>query len=116
MIEATCHCGAIEVRVTVAPSEVTECTCSICRRYGVLWAYYPRSDVRISGGATDQYMWGDRNIAFHRCQQCGCVIHWSPEDPLMDRMGVNARLMDMEILQAARVRHFDGAVTERYLD
>lgn len=31
-------------------------------------------------------------------------------------MGVNARLMDLDILRVARVRHLDGAVTERYLD
>jgi hypothetical protein len=31
-------------------------------------------------------------------------------------MGVNARLMNLETLKAARIRHLDGAVTERYLD
>jgi hypothetical protein len=29
-------------------------------------------------------------------------------DPEVDVMGVNARLMDPEILSAARVRHSDG--------
>ena len=29
-----------------------------------------------------------------------------------DRMGVNARLMDPEVLAAARVRHLDGADTD----
>lgn len=28
-------------------AEVTECNCSICRRYGVLWAYYPPDRVRV---------------------------------------------------------------------
>jgi len=31
-------------------------------------------------------------------------------------MGVNARLMDPEILAGARVRHRDGADTNRYTD
>ena len=31
-------------------------------------------------------------------------------------MGVNARLMEPAVLAAARVRHLDGAGTERYVD
>jgi hypothetical protein len=31
-------------------------------------------------------------------------------------MGVNARLMDPEVLAAARVRHLDGADTDLYTD
>jgi hypothetical protein len=33
-----------------------------------------------------------------------------------DRMAVNARLMDPEVLSGARVRHLDGADTEEYID
>jgi hypothetical protein len=31
-------------------------------------------------------------------------------------VGVNARLMEREVLAAARVRYLDGAGTERYVD
>jgi hypothetical protein len=31
-------------------------------------------------------------------------------------MGVNARLIDPDLLAKARVRHLDGAVTDEYLD
>jgi hypothetical protein len=31
-------------------------------------------------------------------------------------MGVNARLMNPDVLAAARVRKLDGAVSEKYLD
>ena len=113
---ATCHCSAVRLTCEPAPVEVTECNCSICRRYGVLWAYYEPAQVRIEGGATDVYMWDDRSIGFHRCAACGCVTHWSAVDPGRNRMGVNARLMDPEVVAAARVRHLDGAVSERYLD
>ncbi|MFC0009789.1 GFA family protein [Devosia nitrariae] len=44
-VEASCHCGPVRLIVQAAPSEITECNCSICRRYGVLWAYYPKSAV-----------------------------------------------------------------------
>jgi hypothetical protein len=116
MIRASCHCGAVFLDVDTAPAEVTDCTCTICRRYGVLWAYYPPQAVRIGGTPTQTYMWGDRSLAFHRCAHCGCVTHWAAVDPQLGRMGVNARLMHLAVLAQARVRHLDGAVTEKYLD
>ena len=107
MIEATCHCGAVKIEVETAPAQVTSCNCSICRRTGVLCAYYTLGQARISG-QTDTYQWGDRDITFHRCKTCGCQTHWSPNIDI-DRMGVNARLMAPEIVGAATVRKFDGA-------
>ena len=116
-VAASCHCGACVVAVAAAPVEVTDCNCSICRRYGVLWAYYKPADVDLSGvGATDTYAWADRSIAFYRCAACGCVTHWAAVNPARQRMGINARLLPSDVLAAARVRLLDGAVTEAYLD
>lgn len=115
-IEASCHCGAVRLEITTAPEALTECNCSICRRYGALWAYYSPKQVRlvVPAGATDSYSWGDRTIDFHRCKTCGCVTHWAAKDPQLDRMGVNARLMDPEVLRPLRIRKLDGAVTGKY--
>jgi hypothetical protein len=113
MIEAVCHCGAVRIEVPRAPDEVKECNCSICRRTGALLAYYSPKDVRVipPSGATDLYMWGDREIEFHRCKVCGNFTHWSPVDKSLDRMGVNARLMPPELLADIRILKFDGANT-----
>lgn len=113
MIEAICHCGAVHVQVPQAPEEVKECNCSICRRTGALLAYYSPKDVQVipESGATDIYMWGDREIEFHRCKVCGNFTHWSPVDKSYDRMGVNARLMPPELLADIRILEFDGADT-----
>ena len=117
MVEASCHCGAVRFEIDAAPIEVTDCNCSICRRYGVLWAYYSPTQVyRTAPGATDIYMWDDRSLEFHRCAVCGCVTHWAAVDPARDKMGINARLLDLAVLARARVRRLDGAVTERYVD
>jgi hypothetical protein len=116
MIESSCHCGAVRLQIETAPEQVTDCNCSICRRYGVLWAYYSPAQVRIHSGGTDIYMWDDRAIEFHRCKTCGCVTHWAPVDKSIDRMGVNARLMPPDVRAAARVRRLDGADTGKYLD
>jgi len=111
VIEASCHCGAVRLEIDSPPAaEVNDCHCSICRRYGTLWAYYEPKRVRVlpSEPPTDVYVWGDRTLETHRCGECGCVSHWVAMDPGVDVMGVNARLMDPEVLAAARVYHSDG--------
>ena len=116
MVAASCHCGKITLTLPAAPEQVTSCNCSICRRYGRLCAYYRPAEVRVSGETTT-YMWGEKSIAFHRCPTCGCHTHWTavPEGAI-DRMGVNARMLMPEVLARAKVRHFDGADTWKYLD
>jgi hypothetical protein len=118
VVTASCHCGSIRIDIDSPPTEVTDCNCSICRRYGALWAYYSLRQVRFTPAdpRTDVYMWDDRSLQFHRCKICGCVTHWAPVDKAHDRMGINARLMDLPVLGAARVRRLDGANSERYLD
>ena len=117
-IDASCHCSAVCLEIQTPPETVTDCNCSICRRYGVLWAYYSPTQVRViaASDATDIYTWDDRSIEFHRCRICGCITHWAAVDGRVDRMGVNARLMKPDVLAAARVRKLDGAVSEKYLD
>jgi hypothetical protein len=114
--ESTCVCGAVRLEIRRAPQEVTDCNCSLCRRYGVLWAYYSLKDVRVTGGATEFYARGERGAEFHRCKACGCVTHYVLVDKTRDRIAVNARLLAPEVLAAARVRPFDGAATWKYLD
>ena len=108
MIDASCHCGAVRLEVASAPQEITDCNCSICRRYGALWAYSNPRDVAVTG-ATDVYNWGHKDIEFHRCRICGCVTHWAPADHTHPRMGVNTRLMAPEVRAAATIRQLDGA-------
>lgn len=118
MPELTCHCGAVRIDVETAPTEVTSCNCSICRRTGALMAYYSPRQVRFTPSVppTDTYMWGDNSMAFHRCKTCGCHTHWQAVDPAYDRMGVNMRLADPKVLANVRIRPFDGADTWKFLD
>ncbi|WP_163268771.1 GFA family protein [Chelativorans alearense] len=119
MLEATCHCGAVKIRVSVEPAWLNECNCSICRRLGTLWAYYHPSEATFVEGAgtTAAYLWGDRGLEFHHCPTCGCTTHWEPvRKEGAERMAVNARLMDPKAIAGIRVRHFDGAESWKYLD
>jgi hypothetical protein len=70
------------------PREVTDCNCSICPRYGVLWAYYEPGEVVVRGlEHTEVYLWVERKTAFHRCRTCGCVTRWSGVHPDRRHMG-----------------------------
>ena len=116
---ATCHCGAVSVEAPRKPRRLTSCNCSVCRRYGTLWAYYPVAQVKVSAapGATQAYVWGDKSLEFVRCATCGCITHWQPIGPVPgSRMGVNARNFDPGAVLGVRVRTLDGANTWRFLD
>ncbi|XOV87987.1 MAG: GFA family protein [Pseudomonadota bacterium] len=94
---ATCHCGTVVMVLAHKPTEVFECNCSICRRLGVLWAYYPCDHVLFEKGSgkTKVYLWNHKIIEFHSCATCGCTTHWIAVDKnFRERMGINARLID----------------------
>ena len=97
-VTATCHCGNITVVAPHRPVKINECQCTICRRYASAWAYYNPRDVKITitdPSADSKYIWGDKEIEFHFCRVCGCVMHWLP---IADgtKMGVNTRAMKPE--------------------
>lgn len=119
MVKASCHCGAVEFQVARKPRVLCDCNCSICRRYGTLWAYYTHRTFRVLRGRRrlKHYMWGDRMLKFFRCGTCGCVTHYELAQRRPDStVGVNANLMDPKAVAGARIRRFDGAKTWKYLD
>lgn len=119
VIESSCHCGAVKLQVeSEVPDALTDCNCSICRRYGSLLAYFNPAKVKILAAkeATDEYFYGNKGLAFVRCKTCGCLSHWRSLDPKAERMGVNARLFTNVEFAKIRIRHFDGADTWTYID
>jgi hypothetical protein len=119
VIVASCHCGRIQLEVARAPRTLTSCNCSVCRRYGALWAYYKAGAVRLRYRRRDveTYAWGDRMLRFVRCRTCGAVLHHERARKTRDSIvGVNARLFEPAAVAKARIRHLDGAQTWRYLD
>lgn len=118
MLTATCHCNAVKVEVPREPEMLTECNCSICRRYGVLWAYYKDSEVTLTAapGATDEYVWGEKTQKFIRCRHCGCVMQWKKFAVDADtNTGVNARNFEPSIVEKTETHLLDGADTWEYL-
>jgi hypothetical protein len=118
-LHGSCHCGAVRLALPVAPEEATSCNCSMCRRTGGLWAYYPFGTVSIQGHPdnTEGYAWGDRTLTTFRCRHCGIVTHWEPLEPAPGaRHGVNLRNFEPVLLESVTVRRFDGADTWKMLD
>jgi len=119
MLTGTCHCGAVRIEFPRRPRMLTNCNCSICRRYCTLWAYYKASDVRVvcKSGATESYSWGRKALRFVRCTTCGCVTNWKRARPRkVTYMGVNMRNFEPSALDGVRIRLLDGADTWKYLD
>ncbi|OQO15100.1 hypothetical protein B0A48_00482 [Cryoendolithus antarcticus] len=99
-LKATCHCGVVTLEVPHRPREINECQCTICRRYGAAWAYYPPKEVKITvkdGSPTKAYVWGDKESEFHFCSVCGCDMYWKAIEDRPE-MGVNTRMMDPDEL------------------
>jgi hypothetical protein len=53
MLRGSCHCGAVSWTLAGDPGRATICNCTLCRRYGVLWAYdYENERACVSGHST----------------------------------------------------------------
>jgi hypothetical protein len=110
VIEGSCHCGAVHWTFEGVPESATACNCTVCRRYGVLWAYdYDNEGIRVSG-QTQVYAPG-KHLGFHFCPHCGCVVYWRALSAGTDgrrRIAVNLRLAEPEAVGAIVIDHFDG--------
>jgi hypothetical protein len=117
-VTGACHCGKVQIALPYAPQVVTNCNCSLCRRYGGLWGYYKVGEVKVTGQEhTQAYIWGDRMLATHRCRDCGCITHWTPiESHPEARMGVNIRNFDPVLAGDVTIRCFDGADSWTFVD
>ena len=114
-IKGSCHCGAVHFTVNSDPQFLVECNCSVCRRYGTLWAHSRRSpNIEIHhNNQTSQYIWGDKEIAFHFCKACGCLTHWQS---LTDsECAVNMRMCEPAERAQFPIRKFDGADSWKFL-
>ena len=113
MLEGACHCGKVRWRFDDVPESATACNCTVCRRYGVLWAYDFVDEAIHVSGETKAYERGDA-IEFHFCPECGCVAFWRGKCLQPDgrrRIAVNLRLAEPDTVADIAVEHFDGLDT-----
>lgn len=121
MYTASCHCGTVKLELQTKPRQLTQCNCSLCRRYGALWAYFQRRRVRVMAKRSDLavYSWLGQRFEFFRCATCGCVTHYQRTERRADGsdMGaVNLRNIDNPtIIAHVPIRLLDGASSWRAL-
>ncbi len=110
-MELTCHCGNIKIKAAM-PKDIAQCNCSICRRYAALWAYYTPNDVQITykKEGVAFYIWGDKEVEFHRCNLCGCITHYiTTQECREDILAINMNMAEAEIVNKLPIRKINGA-------
>lgn len=77
--KATCHCGAVELRVTLSEGLDTarRCDCSFCRRRSVPVVSAPLDGIEVVRGAESLtlYTWGTHTAQHHFCKTCGIYMY-----------------------------------------
>ena len=115
MIKGSCHCGAVKFAYALQLESVTACNCTLCRRYGALWAYGHLTERITVQGPTKPYSRGNKINGFHFCETCGCLAYYlavKPNDKGMHRIAVNLRMAEEpEKIQNLSIDHFEGLVT-----
>ncbi|MBV2360045.1 GFA family protein [Thalassococcus sp. CAU 1522] len=96
-VRATCHCGAVELRVTLsAPlSSARRCDCSYCRRRAQPTVSAPQGGVQVVRGADNLtlYQWGTKTAKHYFCKTCGIYLfHHRRAAP--NDIGVNLYAID----------------------
>ena len=76
---ATCHCGAVELELTLPNGleNPRRCNCSICRRKGAVVASVPLSGIRVVTGAEHLrlYTFNTHTSKHYFCGTCGIYTH-----------------------------------------
>ncbi len=112
MLTGTCHCGACGWTLEGDPGSITACNCTLCRRYGALWAYdFENRRIRCSGPMSAYRRRADAVLEMLFCPTCACVVAWRglalhPDG--LRRIAVNVRLTEPEAVADLAIDHFDG--------
>ena len=74
-----CHCGGVELAVTLSDGLATarRCDCSFCRRRGAVAVSAPLDGIKIVRGAEllSEYSFGTHTARHYFCRICGIYTH-----------------------------------------
>jgi hypothetical protein len=76
-----------------------------------VWGYYQPEEPKIVIGkfGSHSYSWGDHQLDFIRCKNCGCVSHYETKPGQSSvKIAVNFGL-DRELVKEVPRRYFNGA-------
>ncbi len=96
-LRGTCHCGAVELTVTLADglASARRCDCSYCRRRGAIVVSAPLDQVVIVKGADNLtlYQWGTGTAKHWFCKTCGIYTHHQRRSN-PTQYGINTGILD----------------------
>ena len=113
---ASCLCGAVSVTIETKPEFINDCNCSLCRKVGAAWGYFPSSSVTISG-TTVPFARRDKTapaVEVHTCASCATTTHFVLTESFKERnrsadlIGVNMRIFDANGLHGIEIRFPNG--------
>lgn len=112
MLEGSCHCGNVKWVYNQPLESVTACNCTLCRRYGALWAYgHLEYGIKVMG-PTKTYARGSKINGYHHCENCGCIAYYlanKKDDEGKFRIAINLRMItDPDLISSLPIDHFDG--------
>ena len=117
MLTGACHCGATHWTLEGDPGPITACNCTLCRRYGTLWAYdFVDERIRVVGPVSSYTRAGKDapSLEILFCPTCACVLAWRglrAGSSGRTRIAVNVRLAPPQAVADLPIDHFDGLET-----
>lgn len=114
MRKAACHCTNVRFEIEELPGWVLDCNCTLCRRYGAIWAYPEPGKVNMISGETDVYAWQEgEHLDFHRCANCGCMTHMVAvnKEGKQQLYGINVRMIPTLDPATVELRQVDHGYT-----
>jgi hypothetical protein len=115
-LTAICHCGRVRVQLPSKPEYLKECHCTVCYKYGALWAYFQRNDVVVTTASDTELVKyiradADGDVSFNRCGHCGCMMCWRGEgayDGPEHKTGVNGRMLPESAIEGIPIKDSKG--------
>ncbi|MEL6510031.1 MAG: GFA family protein [Pseudomonadota bacterium] len=96
-MRGTCHCGAVELEITLSDGLNTarRCDCSFCSRRGAIAVSAPLDGIKIVKGADNLtlYTWGTHTAQHFFCKTCGIYTHHQRRSN-PNEYGINIAILD----------------------
>ena len=111
-LRATCHCGGVELRVTLSAGmdSARRCDCSFCMRRGAVAVSALVGDLQVVRGADllTRYSFGTHTAQHFFCSRCGIYTHHKRRSN-PNEFGVNAACLDgVNIRDMGEIGWVDG--------
>jgi hypothetical protein len=115
-VHGNCLCGAVSVTIDARPEFINDCNCSLCRKSGAAWGYFPSASATATG-TTVSFVRRDKavpSVEIHSCASCAATTHFVLTSAFRERnegvdvVGVNMRLFEPEDLDGVEVRFPNG--------